>query len=211
MAQVTTGIRSILSHSRVYEFLQGFLGGKRGYRYFVDTYIRPHPGMRILDIGCGPATVLDHLLETVEYVGLDIHEKYVASARKKFGRRATFLCSTIEAAPSDLADFDLVLGMGLLHHLDQEPAEHFFALAAKALKPNGRCLTVDGGLVPGQHLLARLFIALDRGRNIRTAEGYKALAHTAFPVAQQTVRHDLLRLPYTHIIMECWPQEQANP
>lgn len=211
MAQVTTGIRGILSHSLAYEFFRDMLGGRRAFRHFVDAYIRPFPGMRILDLGCGPASLLDHLPESVAYLGVDINEKYVVSARQKYGSRASFQCSAMEdAATEALRDFDLVLGMGFLHHLDQEPAERFFALAARALKPGGRCLTVDSCLVPGQHPVARLLIALDRGRNPRTAEGFTALARTAFPVVEHSIRHDLLRLPYTHIIMECRQPEQGG-
>jgi 2-polyprenyl-3-methyl-5-hydroxy-6-metoxy-1,4-benzoquinol methylase len=204
MAQVTTGIRGILSRSKVYECFRDILGGQRATRLFVSEFIRPVPGMRILDIGCGPAGLLDFLPRDVQYHGVDINEKYVTSGRQKYGHRATFQCCAMEdAAAEAFRDYDLVLGMGFLHHLDQKPAERFFALAAQALRPGGRCLTVDSCLVPGQHPVARLLIAMDRGRNPRTAGDSVALARTAFAEVAHTVRHALLRRPYTHIIMEC--------
>ncbi|MBA3013771.1 MAG: class I SAM-dependent methyltransferase [Proteobacteria bacterium] len=165
MAQITSGFRRILSSSSSYQLLQDFLGARRAYRQFVDTSILPYPGQRILDIGCGPATLFEYLPVTVEYVGMDISEEYITTARQRYGRRAVFHCSALEKmSPRAFSNFDLVLGVGLLHHLDQKPAERFFALAARVLNFGGRCLTVDSCLVPGQHPFARLLIALDRGK-----------------------------------------------
>lgn len=211
MAQITTGIRAVLSRSKAYISLQAILGSERACRIFVSEFIRPFPGMRVLDIGCGPAGLLESLPETMEYFGIDINEKYIASGQRKYGHRATFQCCAMEdAALETFREFDLVLGMGFLHHLDQKTAERFFGLAAQALAPGGRCLTVDCCLVPGQHPLARLLIGMDRGQNPRTPEGFVALAHTAFADVKHTVRHDLLRLPYTHIIMECQQHGQEG-
>ena len=38
---------------------------------------------------------------------------------------------------------------------------------------------------------------------MRAAAEYERLAREAFPVVVRTVRHDLLRVPYTHAILEC--------
>ena len=211
MAQVTTGIRGILSPSLAYEFFRDMLGGRRAFRHFVDAYIRPFPGMRILDLGCGPASLLDHLPESVAYLGVDINEKYVVSARQKYGSRASFQCSAMEdAATEALRDFDLVLGMGFLHHLDQEPAERFFALAARAVKPSA-----VRGFRPRSRAMSRRATGCWPGTRQESTvrqrpPGFRALARTAFPVVEHSIRHDLLRLPYTHIIMECRQPEQGG-
>ena len=99
--------------------------------------------------------------------------------------------------------FDLVLGTGVLHHLDDIQARGFFSLAERMLRTGGRCLTLEPCLVKGQHYVARMLIRLDRGRNVRTAQEYAALASASFSDVSQTLRHDLLRVPYTHLIMEC--------
>jgi hypothetical protein len=57
--------------------------------------------------------------------------------------------------------------------------------------------------VPGQAWGARLLLALDRGRHVRDQAGYEALAHSAFDHVESGLRHDLVRLPYTHLVMEC--------
>jgi hypothetical protein len=43
----------------------------------------------------------------------------------------------------------------------------------------------------------------DRGKFVRTEPGYRAIATSVFPRVACTVLHDMFRLPYTVIIMEC--------
>ena len=194
----------MLSLPMVYSTCMNMLGGQRAESELIFRYIRPAPGMRILDLGCGPAAILKLLPEKVVYVGIDISQAYVDAARKRYGDRAVFHCMPVESVSSaNLAAFDLVIGLGVLHHLDDAQAEDFFSLAAQVLHDKGRCLTLDPCLVDGQHWITRRLIELDRGRNIRNTEGYQALAAQSFSQAKLAIRHDLLRVPYTHLIMEC--------
>jgi hypothetical protein len=57
--------------------------------------------------------------------------------------------------------------------------------------------------VPEQSGMARWIIKLDRGNHVRTRDEYIALASRQFRNVRVTILHDLLRIPYTHIIMEC--------
>lgn len=207
MAQETSGWRAWLSLPAIYEMCMKLLGGPDTLRYVVGTYIRPAPGMRILDMGCGPAGILEALPQDILYVGVDLSPVYINAAIKKYGNRGTFHCIPVEMLDdAGLANFDLVMGLGVLHHLDDKQAARFFAVAAGAVKPGGRCMVIDPCLVPGQHPIARLIIRLDRGLNVRTADAYAALAKASFPRISQTLHHDLLRIPYTHHVMECKPE-----
>lgn len=161
--------------------------------------------MRILDLGCGPATILAYLPAEIDYVGVDLSRKYIDAARSVYGKRARFYCLRVEDMNSaGLTGFDLVMGLGVLHHLDEYQARQFFIAARKALKEKGRCLLADPCLVPGQHPVARFLIRIDRGQNVRSARGYAVLAESAFCCLSQEISHDKLRIPYTHHIMQCW-------
>ena len=43
----------------------------------------------------------------------------------------------------------------------------------------------------------------DRGANIRTEDGYRKLALESFGSVEMRVRTDLLRIPYSHLLIEC--------
>ncbi len=197
------GIKSILSFSPVYNLFQRLTGAERLRRKIAAEYIRAEPGMRILDIGCGTAEIL-RFLPTVEYYGFDCSEEYIANARKRFGGRGKFECRRV--GEGDLPAegyFDLVLAIGILHHLDDVEAEKLFQLAAKALKPGGRLLTFDGVYVPGQNRIARWIISHDRGKFVRSPDGYSGIMGRVFADNMIHLRTDLLHIPYHHAILEC--------
>lgn len=203
MAQVTSGIRAVLSRPAVYEAFQRMMGATKGREWVVRDLIRPFPGMRILDLGCGTAEILAFLPADVTYVGYDMSAEYIAAAEAKFGDRGTFHCRLLEQAEATtLEPFDLVMGVGVLHHLDDDTARQFMTLAKSALKPSGRVLTVDPCYAPGQHPVARFLISKDRGQNVRNEAGYRALTEGIFTAADGAVTHRAW-IPYTHWSMEC--------
>ena len=105
-----------------------------------------------------------------------------------------------------------MLATGVVHHLDDERAIRLFELACHALKPDGRLITYDGSFVEGQTRLARFVVSRDRGRFVRTRHAYLALASEYFERVESAVRHDLLRIPYTHLILQCSkPKTQRLP
>ena len=203
MTQTTSGIRAILSVGRVYDSFQDLSGARRARRRFADEYIRAAPGHRILDIGCGTAAILEHL-PGVEYWGFDLSRDYVETARTRYGARGNFYCSDIsEVNLQKLPRFDVVLALGVLHHLDDAGVLTLLRLARTAFGETGRLITWDPCYVDRQSVLRRLIIGMDRGRNVRDELGYQRLCEAVFGRVHGHIRHDLLRIPYTHAIFEC--------
>src|SRR5262249_33209123 len=154
-------------------------------------YIQPVPGEKVLDIGCGPADILDYLPQ-VDYTGVDLSAEYIESARQRFANRGRFWCNDVgaggvEALESELGSFSLVLATGLVHHLDDRQSAAMFDLVARALRPGGRLVTFDGCYMPGQSKVARWFLARDRGRFVRGKEDYARLASARFSTVEQHV------------------------
>jgi len=196
-------LRNVLAWSWAYSLFRRLIGGKRGLVLLVNDHIKPQPAMRILDMGCGPAAILE-VLPAVSYVGCDTSADYIRHAGQLYGNRGEFLLRTVgRDSFGDLRDFDVVLAIGLIHHLDDNEAVELVRIAKAALREEGRLITLDGCLVEGQPWLARYFLKKDRGRFVRNEEAYLQLVRQVFPMVRSTVRQDLLNIPYTHIIMEC--------
>lgn len=203
MTQVVHGLRSLLSHPGNYDFLQGLVGAGRLRRALAEQYIQARAGMKVLDIGCGTGGILEFLPD-VDYLGFDLNADYVAAAARRFGPSHRFLCADVNAVPAEAeGSFDRILALGLLHHLDDHEVGMMLKLARRLLAPGGRLVTLDSCYRSGQSSVARFLIDRDRGRNTRAEQAYVALARSVFPEVASAIREDLLRLPYTHIILTC--------
>jgi len=177
------------------------VGAEHGRSTLVREHVRPRPGARVLDLGCGPGELVRYL-GNVEYVGVDINPDYVAYAKRVHGDRAEFRIGDAAELDPALRGFDVVVAFGVLHHLDDAGVRKLFEGAADALEARGRLVTVDPTLTPAQSRTARLVILADRGRYVRNPAEYERLAAPLFEV-ETAVRSDLLRIPYTHCILEC--------
>lgn len=202
MVERTSGIRSLLSVPAVYELMQRAFGSPRVGEEFIRGHVRPVEGDRVLDIGCGPGDILRHL-PAVRYVGVDPSVDYIASARRRFGVRGVFRVAGVDdLEPADLGAFDVVIAKGVLHHLDDAQADRLFRVAAQVLAPSGRLVTIDPAYADGQSAASRFMVGQDRGRNVRRDTAYVALARRYFDQVEVTVHQRLLRIPYTHVILE---------
>lgn len=195
-------IRSVLALPQAYQVFFNLIGARERSRILVRDYIHARPGNRILEIGCGPGTIVPFLPE-VEYVGFDLSPEYIAQARKKFPR-AKFVCERVSEYNLPQRNyFDIVLALGIVHHLDDSEAQQLFHIAHDALRPGGKLVTLDGVWTEHQSRSARYLLARDRGQFVRSQEQYVSLASQVFSKIAPSIRHDLLRIPYTHIILEC--------
>ena len=168
----------------------------------VEEIIRIEPGLRIVDIGCGPADILEYL-PGVDYVGFDHSESYIASARSRFGERGRFI--NMAAGEVDLNEFaprDLAMSVGVLHHLDDDEVIEALETARAVIGEDGRFVSVDPTFATGQHPIGRFLASRDRGQHVRTPEQTEALVTRVFDNVTVQARHDLLRVPYSHVLVE---------
>jgi SAM-dependent methyltransferase len=207
MSQDDSGLRRLLAGPALYNLFQILLGARAARLRWVRECLRPQPGARILDIGCGTAELLALLPADVDYTGFDMSAAYIEAARRRYGGRGRFTCQTVEAFTSagETSGYDLAIAFGVLHHLDDGECRKLFQDARSALKPSGRLVTFDGAFLPGQSPVARYLAARDRGRNVRVPEAYAALAGGIFSNVGLHVWRNALRIPYDHAILECRP------
>jgi len=196
-------VSGLMAFPDVYSRVTLFLRGKKRVQYFVDQYVRPGNGDRFLDIGCGTGDIL-FFLPDVDYYGFDLNRSYIEMAKSRFSSRGKFFNRPVSRdILKGEKNFDIVLAMGILHHLDDDKARELFELASRLLRPGGRLVTYDGCYTENQSGLARFFLWLDQGNFVREKSAYENLARHAFSSVETHVRNDLLTIPYTIIILEC--------
>ena len=194
----------MLSHPAVYGAVQDLLGAERSRARLCADHLRVRPGDVVVDVGCGPAQILDHLPREIAYHGFDLSPAYIAAARARYGDRGSFHCADVgDLAATPLPPCNVAFAIGLLHHLDDRDARALLARLHDRLAPGGRLVTVDPAYWPGQSRIARSIIRRDRGQHVRTGPGYRALVEGVFPRVALVRRDDLLRIPYSHAILEC--------
>jgi SAM-dependent methyltransferase len=195
-------IRSALAVPAVYQLWSNVVGGPACLKALINEYIQPGVDSRILEIGCGPGTIVPYLPQS-GYLGFDLSSKYIEQARRRFPK-AKFVCERVSKfSLAQQQSFDVVVAIGIVHHLDDAEAGQLFQIAHDALKPGGRLVTVDGVFTNDQSAAARWLLARDRGEYVRSEQEYVRLASQVFGEIKPIVRHDLLRIPYTHLILEC--------
>lgn len=205
MDEIRSGIRSVLSAGWVYNFFQYLIGDTKARLTFVNEYLRPRDdGMRVLDVGCGTGTMVRFLPASMNYTGIDHSSTYIKQAISQYGHRGHFsVCKAERLELTTSEPFDLIILNGLLHHIGDDDALRLLDSLKDFLSEGGRAVTLDPCWCENQHRVARQLVKWDRGQHVRSEKGYLQLANSVYPSVTSTLRNDMLRIPYTHFIMEC--------
>lgn len=205
--QNDNGLRRLLTRAWAYNAFQRLVGATRGKRWVSENLWKARPGQKIVDIGCGPGNVIQHLPSGVKYVGFDISEKYIGHARHVFAGDPDkmFLVGSAEDflvnLPEPMRNADLVIMSGLLHHLDDAEALTALRLAREALSPRGRLVCQEACFLIRQSRLERWVLKQDRGRNVRTEPQWKELVGQVFWHFDTYIANGLDLIPYAHILI----------
>ncbi len=138
--------------------------------------IRAHTDLarvrRVLDVGCGPGTNTA-LFSGSDYLGIDINESYIESARRR--HRRTFVAADVTTyRVADHERFDLILVNSLLHHLDDSSTVRLLEHLSRLLTDDGRVHVLEL-VLPDSPSAARFLARHDRGKFARPLDRWSAL------------------------------------
>lgn len=208
MSEIRSGVLHLLANPWVYDTFQTVVGANAWRKRVIEANLIPlvADDALIVDVGCGTGWVLHLLPPKIRYIGIDRNRAYVEQARSTFvGRRAEFRCDDLSLS-SVSVDFsaDAVLAIGLLHHLSDEECMQLLTAIAAMLNPGAFLLTLDPVICKEQSIIAKAIIRKDRGRSVRTVDGYRELLARTFRHVDASVDHSPLRIPYTGIVCSAY-------
>ena len=157
-------------------------------------------GQRILDFGCGPGDLLERFVE-VHYLGIDPLARCVKVAQEKLKKlkingevKQGDHDSLLNLEPNS---FDLIIAIGVLHHMPDSDAQAFLNYSANLLKKEtGRLVTLDPCVFNTQSYVSRFMVLRDRGRFVRKENEYKELVELKYKDVILNQHTNILRMPY---------------
>ncbi|HEX2996542.1 MAG TPA: class I SAM-dependent methyltransferase [Anaerolineales bacterium] len=137
-----------------------FSGQEKKIRQNVLDLAEIRPGESILEVGCGTGTITlgakARAGTNSQVVGIDVAPDMLVTARQKAekaGLDVAFQPGRIEEIPFPDAQFDLVLGSLMLHHIHGDIAkQQGMKEIYRVLKPGGRLFMVDATRPENPHL-----------------------------------------------------------
>src|SRR5262245_33360995 len=148
-------MKALLRLPAVYRLLHVLLGTARMRRFYVDEFMRPQEGARVVDIGCGTADILEYLPQ-VKYFGIDYNPMYIEHNKKRFPGSEFHVASVGLELKNILPPADIVMANAILHHLTDEEADALFTTAKGLLSDGGRLMTLDNRYRPKQNPISKL-------------------------------------------------------
>ena len=188
--------RRLLRYPVVYNTFQKIVGAEAPRKRFIQDFVAPRAGTRMLEIGCGPGTNCEWVPTSVAFVGCDLSSEYIDYATRRYGNRATFFNVPVGSLEDlDLEPFDTVVAIALLHHLSNEEVLTLCREVRHLLKPGGAFKTIDPCFTADQSYVQRFIAAHDRGNHVRYPEQYQELLECVFDRVDIRTEKNKMRLP----------------
>lgn len=183
--QKITGVHSILNLPFVYRFSQ-FLFSDPKAKQNLQKLCETTGNSVVYDIGCGTGAATSYINSTCFYYGFDISENYIKKAKELHtSRKNTYFVNDEfnEISSKQIKNCDLVIMMGVMHHLSDENLSKLFQNILDKMNKSGRLVTIDPVFLKKQRVMSKLLISQDRGKSVRFEEGYMKIISQFFQIS----------------------------
>jgi SAM-dependent methyltransferase len=105
------------AHADYYRDIKGPIGGNERFRWVRDEFFNAWNGLKILEIGCGEASLLEMLMPHNQVFGIEISKSAVDIAHEK-GITCHHLDASNERIPYNDSYFDAVVTLETIEHVE---------------------------------------------------------------------------------------------
>ena len=159
---------------RTFQYLIAFILLKKDFRNLIQIYLEKNNFDEIHDIGCSDGILAHKLnLKKTKYFGYDIDLININKAKKQFRnqKNKNFFYKSIDKINITNKKKKIFILIGVFHHIDDCQIESFL----KKLSPKDKVIALDGFYHKKQNLISIILKKMDKGKYIRTYEGYKKI------------------------------------
>lgn len=191
----------IFDNAYLFKWFQKIVSPKNSSKLIIEEIIRPAGVKKVIDFGCGIGHLANEF-ESAEYLGIEPLKKCVDLAQKNYRSiTANFIVgdhNNLTSIPRET--YDLIIAIGVLHHMDNQAVQVFIKQANRILTKGGRLVTFDPVFHQSQSKVSKLIVKQDRGLWVRTPEQYmNQFVNMSVSSLNYKIYSKLLRIPYDHI------------
>ena len=202
MAERTSILYNFINNPIIYQVIQKLMSGNSFRKKILKENVKDK-NLKILDIGCGSAEILNYI-PVNEYYGYDIDPNSIQVAKKNHPyENCHFFNKKFEKKDIlKLPNFDLILLFGILHHLNDTQVKKILYLCKKKMKKDAKLIILDPVFTPNQNIFAKFLIKRDRGLNVRKENEYLSLFKKNFKNVKSKITNQFF-VPYTWFSTIC--------
>jgi SAM-dependent methyltransferase len=202
----------LFDNASLYKLFQYSISRRNTLKVMREEILKPDGVQDVLDFGCG---IGYHSLEfpSANYLGIEPLQSCINKAHELFNEsnRRFILGDHITLKEIPDSSFDLIIAIGVLHHINDDIVSEFLEESRRILRKGGRLTTFDPVLHKDQSTISRWVVKQDRGKWVRSEAEYSKLLTRYFPgKVEQKIYTDLLKIPYDHVTFSLIKQTMAS-